>query len=406
MSQCDLPNIDAQALNQIQKDRSPLRRKAKKALYICEKYSLPLILGVVVALIWINISPASYNQAVYGEYLGGKNLHYVINDIFMVFFFGIATVEIVNGFLPGGQLNPIKKAVNPVLATLGGVAGPALLYLGLNAVIGSPDYVNGWGIVTATDIALSWMVARIIFGERHPIICFLLLLAVLDDALGLAIIAIFYPDPANPVQPIFLLLVLAGMLIALILRKKDVRPYWLYLILGGIPSWIGLSLAHLHPALALVFIIPFLPHNVSKKKDRPGISYSPLIRFPIHFNHFIVFGLFFFAITNAGVPFSAIGIPTLLVFVALLLGKCLGIFGMSTLANTIGFPFPDGVTKKEIFLVGIVAGMGLTVALFIAAAAFVEPTIQSSAKMGALFSSAAFVIAFIAAKAMNIRKID
>ena len=85
------------------------------------------------------------------------------------------------------------------MATLGGVIGPAFVYLALNHFIGSAELLRGWGIPTATDIAFAWLVARTVFGVDHPAISFLLLLAVADDGIGLAIIAVFYPDPLLPV---------------------------------------------------------------------------------------------------------------------------------------------------------------------------------------------------------------
>ena len=88
--------------------------------------------------------------------------------------------------------------MNPLLATIGGVVGPVAVYLLLNSLIGSPALMNGWGIPTATDIAFAWLAARLIFGDNHPVIAYLLLLAIADDAIGLVIIALFYPDPHHP----------------------------------------------------------------------------------------------------------------------------------------------------------------------------------------------------------------
>lgn len=141
----------------------------------------------------------------------------------------------------------------------------ALVCLALNAAAGSPELRQGWGIPTATDIALAWLVARIVFGERHPAISFLLLLAIVDDAIGLVIIALFYPDPAHPTQPAWLLLTMAGMFAAYLFRRFNFRNYWPYLLVGGVMSWFGLFRAHLHPALSLVFIVPFLPHAHREK---------------------------------------------------------------------------------------------------------------------------------------------
>ena len=171
--------------------------------------------------------------------------------------------------------------MNPLIATIGGVVGPvAVFFAGLALLFalgvyerGTDDWAalaRGWGVPTATDIALAWLVARTVFGRGHPAIDFLLLLAVVDDGIGLAIIALFYGDPAHPAQPAFLALVLLGMALAFALRRLGVRSWVPYVALGGPLSWAGLTLARLHPALALVFIVPFLPGPA-----RPGCSSTP-----------------------------------------------------------------------------------------------------------------------------------
>ena len=174
---------------------------------LLREFSIPLIAGVLTALAWVNAAPDSYRQFNHGHFWGPFSFHFVTNDIFMVFFFGLAAVEITQSCLPGGDLNPVRKAVNPLLATLGGVIGPVAVYLLLNSLIGSPALTNGWGIPTATDIALAWLAARLIFGNNHPVIAFLLLLAIADDAIGLVIIALFYPDPHLPAEPSWLILI-------------------------------------------------------------------------------------------------------------------------------------------------------------------------------------------------------
>lgn len=381
----------------------------KKTMNLLREFSIPLIAGVVIALFWANLDPHSYHEFIHGELIKGFSFHFFVNDIFMVFFFAIAAVEITQSLMPGGNLNPIKKAVNPLMATLGGVVGPIGVYLLLNSWIGDPSFTKGWGIPTATDIALAWLVARFVFGERHPAVSFLLLLAIADDAIGLFIIAIFYPDPLHPVQPVWLLATVAGMAIAFFLRRAKVKSYWYYLLIGGVLSWVGLHNAHLHPALALVFIIPFLPHA---SREEAGLfedveeDHSTLTRFEHEWKIFVDFGLFMFGLANAGVEFSEIATPTWLVFFGLLVGKTVGVFGLGFLAKMIGFPLPNGMGKKELFMAGVVAAMGLTVALFVAGAAFTDFEIQGAAKMGALFSAFVAVIAFILGKMLRIKKIN
>src|ERR1700680_3945368 len=104
----------------------------KRRINLLREFSIPLIAGVAVALTWANFSPESYDRFLYAPFLGLFNFHFVANELFMVFFFGIAAAEITQSCLPGGDLSPPGKAVNPLLATLGGVLGPIAVYSALN----------------------------------------------------------------------------------------------------------------------------------------------------------------------------------------------------------------------------------------------------------------------------------
>jgi len=387
---------------------------------LLQEFSIPLLAGVAVAMLAANLAPGWYHHAVHWRPFGdvsllghALDLHYLVNDIFMVFFFGIAAKEITEACLPGGDLNPPAKAMNPLFATIGGVAGPVLVFFAglwlLFAVgvyeTGVDDWgalMRGWGVPTATDIALAWLVARTVFGAGHPAVNFLLLLAVVDDAIGLVIIAVFYGDPENPARPLYLLLVLVGMAAAFGLRRAGVKSWIPYIGVGGPLSWAGLSLAHLHPALALVFIVPFLPgprrdlgmFTEEDEVDRMGtdlaqdlhVEHSPLHQFEHHLKLFVDFGLFFFAFTQAGVVLADIGPLTWLILGSLVIGKTLGIGGFSLVGAKLGFPLPDRMGLREAFMAGYVAALGLTVALFVASAAFTDPKLLGQGKMGALFS--------------------
>jgi Na+:H+ antiporter, NhaA family len=380
----------------------------KRNINLMREFSVPLIAGVIAALVWANLAPQGYNAFLHGFFLGRLSIHFLTNDIFMVFFFGIAAVEITQSCLPGGDLNPLKKAVNPLLATVGGVVGPAAVYLVLNQIIGSDTLRRGWGIPTATDIALAWLAAKLIFGSGHPAVSYLLLLAVADDAIGMAIIAVFYPDPRIPVESHWLLLTALGMLAAFGLRRKNVRTYWPYLLLGGGLSWAGLFLAHLHPALALVFVIPFLPHAVREDKhffEEDVSDRTPLAQYEHEWKVIVDFGLFMFGLANAGVEFSAAGSATWLVLVSLVAGKAVGIFSFGTIAAMMGFPLPSGMERKDLFIAGFIAGIGFTVALFIAGESFTDPVIQGAAKMGAMLSFGAAFLALLLGKLLNVRKV-
>lgn len=379
-----------------------------RRLNFLREFSIPLIAGVVIALIWANLDHESYHHFIHARLLGPLSVHFLTNDVFMVFFFGIAAAEITQSCLPGGDLYPVKRAINPLLATFGGVAGPVAVYFLLNGLFGSPALINGWGIPTATDIAISWLVARHIFGNAHPAIAFLLLLAIIDDVIGLAIIAIFYPEPSQPTVPAWLLSTCLGMLVAWIMRQKRTKSYWPYVVAGGTLSWIGLYFAGLHPALALVPIVPFLPHPRREQKhlfEEDPRDVSTLATFEHEWKVIVDFGLLMFGLANAGVHLTSLGTETWLVFASLLFGKWIGIFGFAFLGVKFGFRLPEGMDFRHLTIVGIVTGIGFTVSLFIADQAFVDPVLQEEAKMGALLSIGMALIAIVTGRMMGIRKV-
>lgn len=169
----------------------------------------------------------------------------------------------------------------------------------------------------------------------------MLLLAVVDDGIGLAIIAIFYPDPINPVQPVWLVLVLFAMLIAYRLNKKGVNKYWPYVLFCGTLSWFGMYNSHLHPALSLIAIVPFLPKTgeVIVHGDAHGVDdascCSCLSIFEQQVAPFVEFGLFFFGLTNAGVEFAGMTNLTLIILVSLVVGKTMSVFILAVVAGKI-----------------------------------------------------------------------
>ena len=389
--------------------------RRKRIVRILQEFSLPLIFGVFGGLFAANFAPDWY-QGLFGDSHG--TLPFIVNDIFMAFFFGIAAKEITEAALPGGSLNPMKKAMNPLIATLGGVFGPILAFFAILSyqhgagAYGDMDWSvvsRGWGIPTATDIALAWMVARAVFGAGHPAINFLLLLAIADDAIGLGIIAIFYGDEAHPASPIWLGLVAIGMLIAYAFRRMNVQRWQVYIFIAGPISWYGFIQAHLHPALALVPIVPFLP---GPKRDtgmfvdtEAGVhghdGHSPLHSFEHELKLFVDFGLFFFAFANSGVVISGIGPMTIAILFALVVGKTIGVLFFGALAVKLGFPLPTGMSYRDLTMAGFIAALGLTVALFVAGAAFSSGELLGQAKMGALLSGLVGVVAVLIARPLG-----
>lgn len=409
--------------------------------------SFLLVAGAVIALVWANVDTTSYNNFVHFDVTSlwsdhggdhavhaatevaaddhshsnsdgevhtaghhGLSLHFIINDILMALFFAIAAKEVWESLLPGGALSNPRKAATPLLATVGGILGPALVYIAGTYMTGTNvELGDGWAVPCATDIAFSYLIARMIFGAGHPAIAFLLLLAIADDAAGLLILAVFYPQA--PIVPQWLLLTVAAMVGALALRRMKVHTHWAYFLGPGAMCWMSFYQANIHPALGLVPIIPMLPHAHT---DLGLFARAELDRDDTlnEFEHFwktpVEFFLGAFGLANAGVVLSSLGTGTWLVLAGLLVGKPVGITLMTLLAEKgLKLEKPAGMDYRHVVTLGLVAGIGFTVALFVSVAAFTVPgAIQDSVKMGALLSFAAAPLAILCGKMLGIRPLS
>jgi NhaA family Na+:H+ antiporter len=363
--------------------------------------SLLLIVGTAVAIVWANVDVASYDTVAHP-------LHFAVNDIGMVFFFALAAKEVFEATLPGGALASLRRAISPLAAAVGGMAAPALIYVGLASTLGPAALVRGWAIPCATDIAFSAMVARVIFPAAHPAIPFLLLLAIADDALGLIVLAVFYPSgQLSLAAP--LALMAAALFLAVWLRRRRTRSFWPYVLGPGALSWAALYFGGLHPALALVPVVPFMPHS---RRDLGLFNSGEAHRLDTlsRFEHWwavpVQFVLMLFGFANAGVPFEQVGPGTYYVLAGLLFGKPIGILLFSTLARFAGASLPTGLRMGELLVVGVVASIGFTVSLFFATAAFPAGAALAETKMGALLSFVAAPLAFVLSRVARGRQVS
>jgi NhaA family Na+:H+ antiporter len=354
--------------------------------------SLLLPAGAVTALIWANVAHASYERFAHA-------LHFIVNDVGMVFFFALAAKEVVEATAPGGALSSVRRAAMPVLAALGGMIAPAGIYLAVVTLAGQPALARGWAIPCATDIAFSYLTAQFVLGGRHPGIPFLLLLAIADDAFGLVILAAFYPTgELRPRE--FVVLFVAAMLVAYWLRRRAVLSFWPYVIGAGLLSWVALLRGGLHPALALVPIVPFLPHAARDPGlfvGAPASAHDTLSELEHWWKKPVEGILFAFGLVNAGVPFASAGIGTWAVLIGVLAGKPLGIVGFTLLGRIGGLRLPLGLGWRELVVVGCAAAIGFTVALFFATAAFPTGPLLDQTKTGALLTAVGALLTAIVA---------
>jgi NhaA family Na+:H+ antiporter len=380
----------------------------KRTITFLFENSLFLILGAATGLLWANLDHSGYETLLHlplweNDWIGPLHgahrvvdVHYLVNDMLMAVFFAIAGKEVWESFLPGGALSNPRKAATPLIATLGGVAVPAAVYLGGAAAIGQlAELGRGWAIPCATDIAFSYLVARLIFGAGHAAIPFLLLLAIADDAIGLIILAVFYPQ--EEIRPAFMLLL-------------RVASFWPYLLIGGTMSWLGFALSGLHPALGFLPIIPVMPHAHVDRGLFDWREYSQqdtLNEFEHWWKNPVELILGAFGLLNAGVVLSSVGAPTVLVLGGLLLGKPIGIWAFGVLAaRGLGFDMPSGLRLRDLVTIGCAAAIGFTVSLFVATVAFPAGPVQDAAKMGALASFGAVLLTWVAARVIGVERAD
>ena len=359
--------------------------------------SLLLLVGTAVAIGWANLDLSSYESI-------ANPLHFLVNDVGMVFFFALAAKEVFEATLPGGALASPRQALAPIAAAVGGMVAPALIFLTLASTLGPPALARGWAIPCATDIAFSAMVARLIFPGSHPAIPFLLLLAIADDALGLVVLAVFYPSAGISVMWLGGLMT-AAVAMALVLRRRRVVGFWPYVAGPGALSWAALYLGGIHPALALVPIVPLMPHearDLGLFDRREREERDTLNRFEHWWRVPVQFILLLFGFANAGVPFEQMGPGTYYVLAALLLGKPVGILAFTAAARLAGARLPKGLELPDLLTVGVVASIGFTVSLFFATAAFPTGLALTETKMGALFSFFAAPLALATARALRV----
>jgi len=385
----------------------PARLRHRLASFVLDN-SLLLVAGTVAALVWANAAHESYEHVAHA-------LHFVVNDVAMVFFFGLAAKEVFEAMLPGGPLSSPRQAAVPVLAAAGGMVGPALIYLALVLGAGRPELARGWAIPCATDIAFSYMTARLVFPHQHPAIPFLLLLAIADDAFGLVILALFYPSGEIALVR-FALLMAPALLLAALLRRRRVRSFWPYVLGSGGLSWAALFLGGFHPALALVPIVPFMPHHGAAPDGRAPSDPERAAATPTHasstlanFEHWwrvpVQVILLFFGLVNAGVPLASVGFGTWAVAAGLFFGKPAGIFLATVAAAAVGFERARGLDLRSILVLGLLAGIGFTVALFFTTASFPEGgRVLEEAKMGALLSFVAAPAGFLLGRILGVHQ--
>jgi len=396
-----------------------------------------LILATIAAMIWANSSFYDAYHHLWHEFKVGfswgelnmiESLHYWINDGLMAIFFFVVGLEIKREIM-GGELSSFKKASLPIAAAIGGMLVPALLFAFVT--LNYPDYLRGWGIPMATDIAFALGLLAML-GKRVPLNLkiFLTALAIADDLGAVMVIAVFYTESID-----FNELLYAGffLLVLIVANLAGIRRTVFYAVIGFSGVWIAFIYSGVHATIAGVLIALTIPartkigeidyidkltiyldkfknenpdskstlltkgqvYLISKIKDLNDKAHTPLQKIE-HALHPITayFILPIFALSNAGVHIDG-SIDDMLfhpislgIITGLVLGKFLGISLLSRLVVKFKWAeLPEGVTWRHIYGVAFLAGIGFTMSMFISDLAFKDDQFKQIAKVGIMAAS-------------------
>lgn len=402
-------------------------------LHIEAVSGIVLLAAAAIALIWANSAFAdSYHDFWHmpfsvglGNFVFSQSLHFWINDGLMTVFFLVVGMEIRRE-IHEGALSKLDQAMLPVAAAAGGVIVPALIYLILNL---DPARAHGWAVPTATDIAFAVGVLALL-GRSIPsnVRVFLLALAIIDDVIAVLIIAFFY---SGGLDPSGFMIAALGVLMVVALQRIGVGSAYIYILPGAV-IWIGMLMTGAHPTLAGVVLglmtpvwsIPMREHPVEavtriaeELRSRDAVSardahrlaqplrqlrlaqremLPPVVRVQTALHPWVAYGVMpLFALANAGVSLGGVDLfadgAQLVLFgvaLALVAGKPIGVVVATWLMVQTGWcRLPPGVTWGGIVLVGLLAGIGFTMSIFIAMLAFVDDNLLSAAKLGVLAGS-------------------
>jgi NhaA family Na+:H+ antiporter len=336
---------------------------------------LLLLAGAVIALCWAN-SPWSAGYASFtGTRVGPSALHLDLSlaqwasDGLLAVFFFVVGLELKREFVDGDLRSP-QRAVLPIVAAVGGMVGPIMIYLGVNAVMDGGT-TQGWAVPMATDIAFAVAVLAIISTHLPTgLRSFLLTLAVVDDLLSVLVIAVFFTDSISPgpLLAAFAVIALFGLLV-----RRRITAWWVLLPLGLI-AWALMHASGIHATIAgilLGFMVPAMPsgteeHSLSERFEHRWRPISAGVAVPL------------FALTATGVSLGGSGLSGAVtdpaglgVGLGLVLGKLIGVFGATyLLARFTHATLDDDLAWWDVLGIALLAGIGFTVSLLIGELAF------------------------------------
>lgn len=360
-----------------------------------ETGGLVLMLAMGAALVCANTPLAQGYNALWEQNVGvsfgffqySLSLRHVVDELLMTLFFLMIGCELKRGFLEG-ELSTWKQRRLPLVAALGGMLVPALIFVFLNLPMDSLT-MKGWAIPTATDIAFALGVFAFL-GQRVPagLKTFLLALAIIDDMGAIILISLFY---SSGLQAVGFISALGAMILLWALNKRGVTNVVPYVLLGGL-LWLAFLKAGVHATLSGVALAAFIPLRLRRKTEgqSPPLHHVEKALYP--WVTFLIMPLFAFA--NAGVSLGEAGRGvwtsplTLGVLAGLFFGKQIGVMAAAWLAVHGRFcSLPSGARWLDLYGLSVLCGIGFTMSLFIGGLAFDDPESLTAMRIGVLSAS-------------------
>lgn len=360
--------------------------------FILDRFLL-LPIGAVMALIWANTAGESY-------FTFAHRLSFAVNEIGMALFFGLLTQEVMEAVMPGGALHTWRKWSTAIVAAIGGLAGAAGVYLAVVQWKYEALLIPGWPVAVAIDAAAAYYVLKLI-APRTAMLPFVLLLAIVTNVLGAVVVGL--SDVALEGRSGGAALIVLALAVAAVLRKLKVRRFWPYLAFAGTLSWLAFYLEGMHPAFALVPIVPFLPHEPRRLDlfaEPPDDDATH--HFEHEWNHLVQIILFLFGLVNAGVLLRQYDTGTWAILAGAFVGRPVGIMLAVGLAVLMGLHLPRRMGWRELLVVALATSTGFTIALFFATGIFAIGPTLSTVKMGALSTVFGVLLTFGAARLLRV----
>jgi len=342
--------------------------------FVLDRFLL-LPLGVVIALVWAQTEPDGYFRF-------AQAIAYPVNEIGMAIFLALIAQELYESLLPGGALASWRNRALPGLAAVAGLVGSVVTYFLLIGAWHEQALAPAWPAAAAVDLAAGYYLVRLIYPRRSRVVSFLLLTGVLTDSIVIAIVSL---RPSSSAIHLAGLTLFAALASAVLLRLGGVKSFWPYWTISGSLSWFALNWIDIHPALALVPIVPLLPHDrraVEVFADRPDAD-------PVHagehaWNGAAQIAVFLFGMANGGVILRHADTGTWAVLLAAVIGRPIGVMTAIALVVAAGFRLPAHLRWRDITVVAMATTTGFTFALFLGAAMLPIGAVREQVTIGAL----------------------